>query len=100
MCSMGGVLTGATLLAAMAACGPAPEAKKPSEPSASAAVEDACIDSPPPWRKYDGPCAKCAETEQFLTWGMRDLVEVRILHLEKPAARRSTTPDDQAQKRA
>ncbi len=88
---MGGVLTGAVVLAAMAACGPAPEVKKPLGPSASAAVEDACIDSPPAWRKYDGPLrnVRC-EQEQFLTMaGIADDLGVKCgyCHVPKPGGK-------------
>lgn len=90
-CSMGGVLTGAVVLAAVAACGPAPEAKKPAGPSASAPVEDACIGSPPAWRKYDGPLrnVRC-EQEQFLFMaGIADDLGVKCgyCHVEKPGGK-------------
>ncbi|MBL8739905.1 MAG: hypothetical protein JNK04_02390, partial [Myxococcales bacterium] len=54
----------------------------------SAAVEDACIDSPPAWRKYDGPLrnVRC-EQEQFLTMaGIADDLGVKCgyCHLPKP----------------
>jgi len=87
LCSMRGAIGVAVVLAAAAACGPPADLRKTAlEPQTEGSVEDPCIDSPPPWRKYDGPLqnAKC-EQDMFLTMaGIADDLGVKCGHCHVP----------------
>ncbi len=66
----------------LAGCPQASEPPKPAGNPPAKKLVDACVDSPPPWRKYDGPLrdVRC-EQEMFLTMaGIADDLGVKCGH--------------------